>query len=106
MTTQSSNNKSAKILIAVLVVLLLSLAGYTYTLIQQNKETISVLQTDKAEVQKELETLVLSYNDMLQNNELKDKELITARDRILILLILLKITRPIFLLLLDIRPKL
>jgi len=106
MTTQSSNNKSAKILIAVLVVLLLSLAGYTYTLIQQNKETISVLQTPKAEVQKELETLVLSYNDMLQNNELKDKELITARDRILILLILLKITRPIFLLLLDIRPKL
>ena len=86
MTTQSSNNKLAKILIAVLVVLLISLSGYTYTLIQQNKETISVLQTDKAVVQKELETLVLSYNDILQNNELKDKELITARDRILILL--------------------
>ena len=86
MTTQSSNNNRAKILIGLLVVLLVSLAGYTYTLIQQNKETVLFLEADKAEVQKELEALVVSYNDILQDNKLKDNELIAARDRIVVLL--------------------
>ena len=86
MTTQSSNNNRAKILIGLLVVLLVSLAGYTYTLIEQNKETVLFLEADKAEVQKELEALVVSYNEILQDNELKDKDLIAARDRIIVLL--------------------
>lgn len=86
MTTQSSNNNRAKILIGLLVVLLVSLAGYTYTLIQQNKETVLFLEADKAEVQKELEAIVVSYNEILQDNELKDNELIAARDRIVVLL--------------------
>ena len=86
MTTQSSNNNRAKILIGLLVVLLVSLAGYTYTLIQQNKETVLFLEADKAEVQKELEAIVVSYNEILQDNELKDKDLIAARDRIVVLL--------------------
>jgi len=86
MTTQSNNNNRAKILIGLLVVLLVSLAGYTYTLIQQNKETVLFLEADKAEVQKELEAIVVSYNEILQDNELKDKELIAARDRIVVLL--------------------
>lgn len=86
MTTQSSNNNRAKILIGLLVVLLVSLAGYTYTLIQQNNETVLFLEADKAEVQKELEALVVSYNEILQDNKLKDKDLIAARDRIVVLL--------------------
>ena len=86
MTTQSSNNNRAKILIGLLVVLLVSLAGYTYTLIQQNKETVFFLEADKAEVQKELEALVVSYNEILQDNKLKDKDLIAARDRVIVLL--------------------
>ena len=86
MTTQSSNNNRAKILIGLLVVLLVSLAGYTYTLIQQNKETVLFLEADKAEVQKELEALVVSYNEILQDNKLTDKDLIAARDRIIVLL--------------------
>ena len=86
MTTQISNNNRAKILIGLLVVLLVSLAGYTYTLIQQNKETVLFLEADKAEVQKELEALVVSYNEILQDNKLKDKDLIAARDRIIVLL--------------------
>ena len=68
------------------MVLLVSLAGYTYTLIQQNKKTVLFLEADKAEVQKELEAIVVSYNEILQDNELKDKELIAARDRIVVLL--------------------
>lgn len=86
MTTQISNNNRAKILIGLLVILLVSLAGYTYTLIQQNKETVFFLEADKAEVQKELEALVVSYNEILQDNKLKDKDLIAARDRIIVLL--------------------
>ena len=86
MTTQSSNNNRAKILIGLLVVLLVSLAGYTYTLIQQNKETVLFLEADKAEVQKELEAIVVSYNEILQDNKLKDKELTAARDRVIVLL--------------------
>ena len=68
------------------MVLLVSLAGYTYTLIQQNKETVLFLEADKAEVQKELEALVVSYNEILQDNKLKDKDLIAARDRVIVLL--------------------
>ena len=86
MTTQSNNNNRAKILIGLLVVLLVSLAGYTYTLIQQNKETVLFLEADKAQVQKELEALVVSYNEILQDNKLKDKDLIAARDRVIVLL--------------------
>ncbi|MDA9215265.1 hypothetical protein N9O90_00035 [Flavobacteriaceae bacterium] len=86
MTTQSSNNNRAKILIGLLVVLLVSLTGYTYTLIQQNKETVLFLEADKAQVQKELEALVVSYNEILQDNKLKDKDLIAARDRVIVLL--------------------
>tara|TARA_B110000003_G_C16635690_1_gene528305 strand:+ start:53 stop:937 length:885 start_codon:yes stop_codon:yes gene_type:complete len=86
MTTQISNNNRAKILIGLLVILSVSLAGYTYTLIQQNKETVLFLEADKAEVQKELEALVVSYNEILQDNKLKDKDLIAARDRIIVLL--------------------
>ena len=86
MTTQSSNNNRAKILIGLLLVLLVSLAGYTYTLIQQNKETVLFLEADKAELQKELEALVVSYNEILQDNKLKDKDLIAARDRVIALL--------------------
>ena len=86
MKTHSNNNNRAKILIGLLVVLLVSLAGYTYTLIQQNKETVLFLEADKAEVQKELEALVVSYNEILQDNKLKDKDLIAARDRIVVLL--------------------
>ena len=86
MTTQSNNNNRAKILIGLLVVLLVSLAGYTFTLVEQNKETVLFLEADKAEVQKELEALVVSYNETLQDNELKDKDLIAARDRIIVLL--------------------
>lgn len=86
MTTQSSNNNRAKILIGLLVVLLVFLAGYTFTLVEQNKETVLFLEADKAEVQKELEALVVSYNEILQDNELKDKDLMAARDRIIVLL--------------------
>ncbi len=86
MTTQSNNNNRAKILIGLLVVLLVSLAGYTYTLIQQNKETVLFLEADKAEVQKELEAIVVYYNEMLQDNKRKDKEVIAARDRMIVLL--------------------
>lgn len=86
MKTQSNNNNRAKILIGLLVVLLVSLAGYTYTLIQQNKETVLFLEADKAQVQKELEALVVSYNEILQDNKLKDKDLIAARDRVIVLL--------------------
>ena len=73
-------------LIAVLVILLLSLAGYTYTLVKQNEETARILEADKAEVQKELEALVVSYNETLKDNELKDNDLVAARDRIIVLL--------------------
>ena len=73
MTTQSNNNNRAKILIGLLVVLLVSLAGYTYTLIQQNKETVLFLEADKAEVQKELEALLFLTMRFCKTTSLKTK---------------------------------
>ena len=87
MSTENENNSGKfKILIGVLSVLLIALAVYTVTLFNDNKSTISSLETQKADIEKELEGLIANYDEVIKDNELKDKDLLAARERITVLL--------------------
>jgi len=83
-----SDNNSAKfkILIGVLTLLLVGLAVYTVSLYNDSKNTVSGLEQQKMEIQTELESLITNYNEVIQENELKDKDLLAARERIVMLL--------------------
>ncbi|MFT4674073.1 MAG: cell division protein FtsB [Saprospiraceae bacterium] len=87
MTLETNNNNTRlKIVLGILFALLIGLAAYTFTLKEENKEAVRFLEADKVEVQKELEALVTNYNEIIQDNELKDQDLVAARDRIMVLL--------------------
>jgi hypothetical protein len=85
MTTEGNSTKF-KILIGVLSVLLIALAVYTITLYNDSKNTVTGLEQQKEEIEEELEELIANYDEVIQDNELKDKELLAARERIEILL--------------------
>lgn len=85
MTTESNTNKF-KIIIGILSALLIVLAVYTVSLYNDNKATVSNLEEEKELIEDELETLIANYDEVIQENELKDQELLAARDRIEILL--------------------
>lgn len=84
---ETENNSSKfKILIGILSVLLIGLAVYTVTLYNDSKNTVSGLEQQKSEIEQELESLIANYDEVIQDNELKDKDLLAARERIEILL--------------------
>src|SRR5690554_783261 len=83
---ENQNNGKFKILIGVLSVLLIALAVYTVTLFNDNKATISNLEIQKADIEQELEGLIANYDEVIKDNELKDKDLLAARERIVVLL--------------------
>lgn len=85
MSTENSNTKF-KILIGVLSGLLIVLAVYTVTLYNDSKNTVTGLEKQKGEIEEELTELIANYDEIIQDNELKDKDLISARGRIEILL--------------------
>ena len=86
MTDNENNSGKFKILVGVLSVLLIALAVYTVTLFNDNKSTISSLETQKADIELELQGLIANYDEVIKDNELKDKDLFAARERISILL--------------------
>ncbi len=92
MKTEISKNKF-KILIGILSLLLIALSIYTITLYNQNKDTVAGLEEQKADIQIELEELIANYDEIIQDNEIKDNDLIEARDRIEILLDSVKDTK-------------
>lgn len=86
MSSEENNSGKFKILVGVLSLLLIALAVYTITLFNDNKSKVSTLEVQKADIEHELEGLIANYNEIIQDNELKDKDLLAARDRITILL--------------------
>lgn len=85
MNTEENNNKF-KIIVGILTLLLIGLAVYTVTLYNDNKDTVTILEDQKTDIESELQELSETYTELLQDNEIQDKELIEARDRINILL--------------------
>ena len=85
MTTESTNTKY-KVFIGILTALLIALGVYTYTLYQDSKSTVSMLEQQKTDIEMELEDLIANYDEVIQDNELKDKDLLAAKERIEVLL--------------------
>lgn len=80
------NSGKFKILVGVLSLLLIALAVYTITLFNDSKTKVSTLEIQKANIEDELEGLIANYDEVIEENELKDESLHSARDRISILL--------------------
>lgn len=81
-----SGNTKFKILIGVLTALLIALGVYTISLYNDSKSTVASLETQKTEIETELEDLIDNYDELIQENELKDNDLMAARERIGVLL--------------------
>ena len=84
--TAENNSAKFKVLIGVLSDLLIALAVYTVVLYNDSKSTLTGLEQQKTEIENELEDLIANYDEVIQDNELKDNELLAARERIEILL--------------------
>lgn len=80
------NSGKFKILVGVLSLLLIALAVYTITLFNDSKAKVSTLEIQKANIEEELEVLIANYDEVIEENELKDESLLSARERISILL--------------------
>ncbi|MAL59507.1 MAG: hypothetical protein CMC14_05605 [Flavobacteriaceae bacterium] len=81
-----SNSTKFKILIGVLTALLIGLGVYTVSLYNDSKNTVAGLEKQKSEIETDLEELIVEYDELIKDNELKDKDLIAARERIEVLL--------------------
>ncbi|RDK88196.1 hypothetical protein [Marinirhabdus gelatinilytica] len=81
-----NNSSKFKVLVGVLSVLLIGLAVYTIILYNDSKSTVSNLEQQKIEIETELEELIANYDEVIQENELKDNDLLAARERIEVLL--------------------
>mgnify|MGYP007112317596 CR=1 FL=1 len=62
------------------------LAVYTVTLYNENKDTVTILQDQKSNIESELQELIANYDEVIQDNKIKDKDLLEARERIEVLL--------------------
>ncbi len=85
MSTENNSNKF-RIVIGLLSVILIALAVYTFTLYNDSKTTVASLESQKEDIEVELEGLIANYDEVIQDNELKDKDLLAARERIEVLL--------------------
>ncbi len=85
MSTENNSGKF-KVLIGILSVLLIALAVYTVTLFNDSKTTVTGLEKEKAEIEQELQGLIANYDEVIKDNDLKDKDLLAARERITVLL--------------------
>lgn len=85
METENNSNKF-KILVGILSLLLIVLAVYTVNLYNDSKDTVTILQEQKDDIEGDLEELIANYDEVIQENEIKDEELLEARERIVVLL--------------------
>ena len=81
MTTESNNTKF-KVLVGLLSAMLIALAVYTVSLYNDSKNTVTGLEQQKTEIETELQDLITNYDEVIQENELQDKDLLAARERI------------------------
>ena len=84
MTDQKSNN-ALKILTGVLAVALVALGIYTIKFYNEEKENQQLLRQEKAVIEGELNDLIVKYDEAIAENEGLDRDLVAARERIIVL---------------------
>ena len=83
--TEHKSNKALKILTGVLAVALIALGIYTIKFYNEEKENQELLEREKAVIEKELNDLIVKYDEAIAENEGLDEELTAARERIVTL---------------------
>lgn len=88
MSTENTeyNSTKFKVLLGIISVLLILLSVYTFRLYNTSQKTESTLISQKADIETELEELIVNYDEIIQDNELKDNSIIEAKQRIVVLL--------------------
>lgn len=86
MNTEENNSNKFKIIVGILTILLIALGVYTFTLYNDSKEIETILTEEKNDIEVELKELIANYDEVIQDNEIKDKNLLEARERIVVLL--------------------
>ncbi|MEM7185035.1 MAG: hypothetical protein AAF466_00145 [Bacteroidota bacterium] len=84
--SNENNNMKFKVLVGLLSAMLIALAVYTVSLYNDSKNTLTGLEQQKSDIETELQDLIANYDEVIQENELKDKDLLAARERISVLL--------------------
>ncbi len=84
--SNENNNTKFKVLVGLLSAMLIALAVYTVSLYNDSKNTLTGLEQQKSDIETELQDLIANYDEVIQENELKDKDLLAARERIEVLL--------------------
>lgn len=77
-----NQNTTFKVLIGFLVVVLIGLTVYTINLYTDFEESTTNLEIEKQHIEDELETLIANYDEALKEGEVKDEELMAAKNRI------------------------
>ncbi len=83
--TEHKSNKALKILTGVLAVALIAWGIYTIQFYNEEKENQELLEREKAVIEKELNDLIVKYDEAIAENEGLDEELTAARERIVTL---------------------
>ena len=81
MDSQNQNTKF-KALIGVLAVILVGLTIYTVNLYTDYEESTTNLEIEKQKIEEELEVLIANYEEALQEGEIKEQDLVAAKERI------------------------
>jgi len=76
------NDKKLKWLIGTLAVLLIALTVFTVNMYSDFQENTGNLEVEKQAIELELEELLANYDRAIEESDFKDRELITARERI------------------------
>lgn len=82
MEEEKNTDLRLKWLISILALLLVALTVFTIMLYQESQQTTTNLEIQKMDIEQELEELLVNYNIALEENQIKDKDLLEARDRI------------------------
>jgi len=82
MEEEKNNDLKLKWLIGILALLFVALTVFTVKLYQDSQQTTTNLEIQKMDIEQELEELLVNYNIALEENQIKDRDLLEARDRI------------------------
>jgi len=89
----ASNNRSLKVILSIAVLLLVGTAIYTYSLYNEGVETKNELTAEKELVINDLNEMTAKFDTAIGDNEVANKKLVEARERIVGLMDSLKASK-------------
>lgn len=93
MEGSQNSNTGLKIGLAILAVLFLGTAFYTSSLYSEKKENEALLVSEKQQVMNDLNNMAKDYDEAIAESEIKNDEIIAARERIQGLMDSLKVSQ-------------